>query len=241
MHQENRWSEVGKGLRTIATAMAMQMAVAVLGLLLILYALNARDVEGLQTGALLIGVVGLVAQIVLVSGIFKFSKQPPPAPGAGPALVAGVLGILGVVVSAYVLFVLVQISSIGPTSSHEAMINARDAARSLPKVEVLAVVTGFVALLLLMAAVAAVARHIDRPELERKAHAAMGLAVASAGIYAFVKLGFEPREMSTAIVMLLMVAVVQISSFVMVLGAVRALADNLIANPPPDLPAARSL
>ena len=239
--RESEWQEASAGLRLIASAMIVQLVLVVFTLLVIVLVVSSKKAEGMQVVGMLFAAVGLVAQIMLVAGVFRFASQPPPRPGASLAQAAGALGIVGVVISGYVLFVLLQVSSVGPESDYDAIRSAMDAAKQLPRIEVLAAVAGFLGITLLLAAASSVARHFQQKEIERKAKTAIAMVLLASAIYAFVKLGVTPRETGGLIAALMMTTIVQVAAFVNILGTVRGLADAVLAPPPPELPRARSL
>lgn len=239
---EHPWEQPAAGLRMVAHAMIVQLCLVVFTLLVIAFMVSRKKSDGMEGIAMLLALVGLIAQLILVTGVFKFSSQPVPRPSAGLAQAAGVLGLVGIAFSGYVLIVLMQVSSVGPTSDYEAIASAMEAAERLPKIEVAAAAIGFLAMVLLMAAASSVAGYFRNVELERKAKTALAMVLLAAAIYAFVKLGVTPREPSSAIAALVMITIVQIAAFVTIFGTVRALAVVLRGPiPAPDLPRARSL
>lgn len=239
--RESDWQDASAGLRMVANAMVLQLILVVFTLLTIMFVVASKKADGLQAVAMLLAGVGLIAQIMMVVGVFRFSNQPAPRPSHGLAQAAGALGIVGIAISAYVLFVLLQVSSVGPGSRPEAIDSAMDAAESLPKIEVLAAVVGFLAMVLMLAAASSVAVYFRQPELDRKAKTAIAMVLLAAGIYAFIKLGVTPRETSSIVAALVMTTIVQVAAFVNILATVRGLSDALLSPPPPDLPRARSL
>ena len=239
--RDSEWQEVSAGLRMVGHAMIIQLLLVGFTLLTIMFLVTSKDGDAMQGIAMLLALVGLVAQIVMVTGVFKFSGQPAPRPSAGLAQAAGGLGLIGIAISVYVLIVLLQVSSVGPTSDYKAIESAMEAAKQLPKLEVLAAVVGFFAMVLLMAAAAQVAGYFKQGELERKARTAIAMVLLAAAVYTFIKLGVTPREPGSLIAMLVMTTIVQIAAFVTILGTVRGLADALLGSPPVELPPARSL
>lgn len=240
--RDNEWREASAGLRMVAHAMVVQLILVAFTLLTILFMVSREAADGMESLAMLLSLVGLVAQIIMVTGVFKFAGQPPPRPSAGLAQAAGALGLVGVAISAYVLIILIQVSSVGPTSDYKAIQSAMEAAERLPKIEVLAAVVGFLAMVLLMAAAGSVAGYFKHVDLERKAKTAIAMVLLAAAIYTFIKLGVTPEESTSLIAALVMTTIVQIAAFVTILGTVRGLAEALIAlPPPPELPRARSL
>ena len=239
--RDSEWQEASAGLRMVASAMILQLVLVAFTLLTILFVVTSNKPDGMQVVALLFAAVGLLAQIMLVTGVFRFSNQPPPRPGASLAQAAGALGIVGIALTLYVLFVLLQVSSVTPESDYDKIRSAMEAAERLPKIEVLAAVAGFLGMTLLLAAAASVAQHFQKREIERKAKTAIAMVLLASGIYAFVKLGVSPREVSSLIAALMMVTIVQVAAFVNILGTVRGLAEAVLAPPPPELPRARSL
>lgn len=239
--RDSDWQEASTGLRLVGSAMIVQLVLVAFTLLTILFVATSKKADGMQVIAMLFAAVGLVAQMMLVAGVFRFSNQPPPRPGASLAQAAGALGIVGIAISAWVLFVLLQVSSVGPDSDYDRIRSAREAIERLPRIEVLAAVAGFLGMTLLLAAAASVARHFQQRDIERKARTAIAMVLLASGIHAFVKLGVTPRETSTLIAALMMVTIVQVAAFVNILGTVRGLADAVLAPPPPELPRARSL
>lgn len=239
--RESEWRDASAGLRMVAHAMVLQLILVAITLLAVMFAVASKKPDGMQAIAMLLAGVGMIAQIILVSGVFRFSSQPPPRPSAGLAQAAGAFGIVGVAISAYVLFVLLQVSSVGPDSDYDAIESAMDAAERLPKLEVLAAVVGFLAMILLLAACASVASYFQRVELDRKAKTAIAMVLLASAVYAFIKLGVTPQEPGALVAALVMTTIVQIAAFVNILGTVRGLADTLLSPPPADLPRARSL
>jgi len=236
--RESEWRDASAGLQMIATAMIIQMMLVGFMLLAILFMIASRKADGMQTVAMLLAVVGLIAQIMMVIGVFRFSHQPAPAPSTGLAQAAGGLGIAGLAISLYVLFTMVQMGSVGPNSDYEAMESAMKAAERLPKIEVLAAAIGFVAMLLMLAAAGLVASHIRRTDIDRKAKTAIAMVLLAAAVFAFVKLGVTPTEPSSLVAMLAMTTIVQVVAFVNILGTVRSLAEALV-HAPAELPPAR--
>jgi hypothetical protein len=243
MNEQGRgdWEEASAGLRMVGNAMVLQLILVVFTLLTIMFVVASKKQDGMQAVAMLLAGVGLVAQIMMVVGVFRFSNQPSPRPSHGLAQSAGALGIVGIAISAYVLFVLLQVSSVGPDSPYDAIKSAMDAAESLPKIEVAAAVVGFLAMVLLLAAASSVAVYFKQPELDRKAKTGIAMVLLAAAIYAFIKLGVTPRETSSLVAALIMTTIVQVAAFVNILATVRGLGDALLAPPPADLPRARSL
>jgi len=239
--RESEWQEASAGLRMVAHAIVLQLIMVVVASLTILFLASSRNGDALQMFAMLMAVIGLIAQIILVTGVFKLAKQPPPRPSAGLAQSAGALGIVGIAISAYVLFILLQVSSVGPDSPYDAIKSAMDAAESLPKIEVAAAVVGFLAMVLLLAAASSVAVYFGQPEIDRKAKTAIAMVLLAAAIYAFIKLGVTPRETGGLVAALVMTTIVQVAAFVNILATVRGLGDALLSPPPPELPRARSL
>jgi hypothetical protein len=235
------WGEAAAGLRMVSHAMVVQLLLVAMSILTLMVALSSKTGEGLQTMAMLLAVVGLVAQIMLVTGVFKFSRQPPPQPSSGLAQSAGALGIVGLAISAYVLFILLQVSSVNPESSYETIESAMKAAERLPKLEVLAAVVGFLAMVLLLAAASSVAGHLERTDLVRRARTAIAMVLLASAIYAFIKLGVTPREKGGLVAALMMTAIVQVAAFVNILATVRGLAEAMLSPPPPGLPPARTV
>jgi hypothetical protein len=235
------WEEASAGLRMVGNAMVLQLILVVFTLLTIMFVVASKKQDGMQAVAMLLAGVGLVAQIMMVVGVFRFSNQPSPRPSHGLAQSAGALGIVGIAISAYVLFVLLQVSSVGPDSPYDAIRSAMDAAESLPKIEVAAAVVGFLAMVLLLAAASSVAVHFKQLELDRKAKTGIAMVLLAAAIYAFIKLGVTPRETSSLIAALIMTTIVQVAAFVNILATVRGLSVALLSPPPPELPRARSL
>jgi hypothetical protein len=239
--RESEWQEASAGLRMVAHAMVLQLILVVFTLLTIMFVVASKKPDGMQAVAMLLAGVGLVAQIMMVVGVFRFSNQPAPRPGHGLAQSAGALGIVGIAITAYVLFILLQVSSVGPDSPYDAIKSAMDAAESLPKIEVAAAVVGFLAMVLLLAAASSVAVYFGQPEIDRKAKTAIAMVLLAAAIYAFIKLGVTPRETGGLVAALVMTTIVQVAAFVNILATVRGLGDALLSPPPPELPRARSL
>jgi hypothetical protein len=240
--RESDWQEPSAGLRMVANAMVLQLILVVFTLLTIMFVVASKKPDGMQAVAMLLAGVGLVAQILMVVGVFRFSNQPaPPLSAHGLAKSAGVLGIVGIAISAYVLFILVQVSSVGPDSPSKAIESAMDAAESLPKIEVAAAVLGFLAMVLMLAAASSVAVYFQQPDIERRAKTAIAMVLLAAAIYAFIKLGVTPRETGGLVAALVMTTIVQVAAFVNILATVRGLSDALLSPPPPDVPRARSL
>ncbi len=238
---DSDWQEASTGLRMVASAMILQLVLVAFTLLGILFAVTTDKPDGLRVLAMLFAAVGLLAQIMLVTGEFRFSNQPPPRPGASLARAACAFGVVGIALTFYVLFALLQVSSVGPDSDYDKIRSAREVAKALPKIEVLAAVAGFLGMTLLLAAAASVARHFQQRDLERKARTAIAMVLLASGTYAFVKLGVTPREASSLIAALMMVTIVQVAAFVNILGTVRGLSEAVLAPSPPELPRARSL
>ena len=239
--RDSEWLQVSGGLRMVAHAMMVQLLLVAFTLLTIMFVVSSKKADAMEGIALLLALIGLVAQVIMVAGVFKVSGQPPPRPSAGLAQAAGALGLVGIAISLYVLIILLQVTSVGPTSDHEAIRSAMEAAERLPMIEVLAAVIGFLAMVLLMAAAAQVAGYFKQPDLERKARTAIAMVLLAAAVYAFIKLGITPREPASLIAALVMTTIVQIAAFVTILGTVRGLADAVLGSPPTELPRARSL
>lgn len=239
--RESEWQEASAGLRMVAHAMVLQLILVVFTLLTIMFVVASKKPDGMQAVAMLLAGVGLVAQIMMVVGVFRFSNQPAPRPSHGLAQSAGALGIIGIAITAYVLFILLQVSSVGPDSPYDAIESAMEAAESLPKIEVAAAVVGFLAMVLLLAAASSVAVYFGQPEIDRKAKTAIAMVLLAAAIYAFIKLGVTPRETGGLVAALVMTTIVQVAAFVNILATVRGLGDALLSPPPPELPRARSL
>jgi hypothetical protein len=100
---------------------------------------------------------------------------------------------------------------------------------------------GFVAMLLLLNAAAAVATAVNRMAIAQEARGASVLVVIAAAGYALIKLGATPRTVGTAVLLALVLLGLGVAVFVKVLRTVRTLADALRSVPPPELPAARTL
>jgi hypothetical protein len=96
-------------------------------------------------------------------------------------------------------------------------------------------------MVLLLAAAAAVAGHIQQKDIERRARTAIAMVLLAAAVYAFIKLGVTPREPGGLVAALVMTTIVQVAAFVNILATVRSLADALLAPRPAELPRARSL
>lgn len=239
--RDNDWGEASAGLRMVSHAMVVQLLLVACTLLVILFAVASKKPDGMQTMAMLLAVVGVVAQVILVSGVFKFARQPSPQPSSSVAQAAGAFGIVGIAISAYVLFILLQVSSVGPHSEWETVKSAMEAAERLPKIEVVAAVIGFLGMVLFLTAAAAVAGHIQHKDIERRARTAIAMVLLAATVYAFIKLGVTPREPGGLIAALVMTTIVQVAAFVNILATVRSLAEALLAPRPAELPRARSL
>jgi len=237
--RESEWTNAASGLRMIAGAMLMQLVLVGLTVLTILLLATSKKPEGMQGLAIVLALVGLAAQIAMVVGVFRFSHQPPPAPSTGMAQSAGAFALIGLAISLYVLFVLMQVSSVNEHSEWEAVESAMKAAERLPKIEVLAAVVGFTGMILLMVAAGTTAAYFRREDLVKKSRVAIGMVVLAGAVFAFIKLGITPTSVSSAIAALVMAAVVQIAAFVNILGTVRGLAEALLGPPPPELPRAR--
>ena len=239
--RDSEWREASAGLRMVGHAMIVQLVLVAFTLLTVMFVVSSKKADAMEGFALLLALIGLVAQIIMVTGVFKFSGQPAPRPSAGLAQGAGALGLVGIAISVYVLIVLLQVSSVGPTSDYKAMESAMEAAERLPKLEVFAAVVGFLAMVLFMAAAVQVASYFKQGELERKARTGIAMVLLAAAVYTFIKLGVTPTEPSSLIATLMMITIVQIAAFVTILGTVRGLADALLGSPPTELPRARSL
>lgn len=239
--RESEWRDPSVGLRMVATAMIIQLILVAFMLVVVMFVIASKKTDAMQGMAMLVAVVGLAAQVMMVVGIFRFSRQPPPAPSSGLAQSAGALGIVGLTISLYFLFVLSQVTSVGPQSSGEQLASAREAVERLPRIEVLAAVVGFVAMVLLLAAAGRVAEHFKREDLVRRSRTAIAMVLLAAAVFAFIKLGVTPTSVTSLLAMLAMSTIVQIAAFVNILGTVRGLADAVLAPAPPELPRARSL
>jgi hypothetical protein len=239
--RESEWTDAAAGLRMIAGAMIMQLCLVAFTVVTIVLLAASKKPEGMQGMAMVLALLGLAAQIAMVVGVFRFSRQPRPAPSSGMAQSAGAFALIGLAISLYVLFVLMQVSSVNEHSDYDAMESAMKAAERLPKIEVLAAVVGFTGMVLLMVAAGAAAAHFRREDLVKKSRTAIGMVVLAAAVFAFIKLGITPTQPSSAIAALVMAAVVQIAAFVNILGTVRGLAEALLGPPPPELPQARAL
>ena len=237
--RESDWQDAGNGLRMVATAMITQLILVAFTVMTLVLVMASKKPDGMQGMAMIMAVVGLAAQVMMVVGLFRFSNQPPPAPSRNLAQSAGAFAIVGLAISLYVLVVLMQVSSVNEHSDYDAIDSAMKAAERLPKIEVLAAVIGFVAMVLLMAAAGAVAAHVRRPDLVQRSRTAIGLVLLAAAVYAFIKLAVTPTQPSSIVAMLAMAAVVQIAAFATILGTVRGLAEALRDPPPPELPRAR--
>ncbi len=237
--RESEWQDAAAGLRMIATAMITQLVLVAFTLLTLVMVLASKKPESMQGMGMIVEVVGLAAQVMMVVGLFRFSHQPPPAPSRNLAQTAGAFGIVGLAISFYVLFVLMQVSSVNERSDYDAIESAMKAAERLPKIEVLAAVIGFVAMVLLMAAAGAVAAQVRRQDLVQRSRTAIGMVLLAAVVYVFIKLAVTPSQPGSVVAMLVMAAIVQIAAFVSILGAVRGLAEALREPPPPELPRAR--
>lgn len=241
MSERDDWADAAAGLRMIATAMIIQLALVAFTLVMLLFLMASKKPDGMQGMAVLLSVVGLAAQMAMVVGVFRFSHQPPPSPSSGIAQAAGAFAILGLAVSLYVLFVLVQVSSIEPDSDYEMIESAMKAAARLPTLEVLAAVVGFAGMVLLLVAAGSLADHLRRPDLVRRSRTAIGMVLLAAVVYAFIKLAITPTEPSSAIAALAMATIVEVAAFVNILATVRGLAAALREPPPPELPRARTV
>jgi MFS family permease len=239
--RDNEWADAAAGLRMIAGAMIMQLVLVAFTVMTIVLLAASKKPDGMQGVAIVLALLGLMAQIAMVMGVFRFSRQPPPAPSSGMAQSAGAFALVGLAVSLYVLFVLMQVSSVNEHSDFDAIESAMKAAERLPKFEVLAAVVGFTGMVLLLVAAGAAAAHFRRDDLVKKSRTAIGMVVLAAAVFAFITLGITPTSISSAIAALVMAAVVQIAAFVNILGTVRGLADALLGPPPPELPQARAL
>ena len=131
--RESEWRDASAGLTMIATAMIIQLMLVGFMLLTVLFMIASKKADGMESVAMLLAVVGLIAQIMMVIGVFRFSHQPAPAPSAGLAQAAGGLGIAGLAISLYALFTMVQVSSVGPSSNYDAMEAAMKAAERRPR------------------------------------------------------------------------------------------------------------
>jgi len=235
------WHEPAAGLRTIAGAMVAQIVAVVFTFLVLLYIVNAKSVDGIQGMAMIIAVGMYAAQIAMVVGIFKFGRQPSPGPGAGAAQVAGVLGIIGLIIASYALFIMVKLMGIGPDSDYEEIRSVMDSAQSLPKIEVAAAVLGFIAMMSMLSGISSTARFLGREDLAGKATNAMVLVVIGAVIWSVIKLGAEPRTISSALMFALMVMTLQIAILIQVQRSANGVADALMSGPTAPLPTARQL
>ena len=175
-------------------------------------------------------VFGLIAQVITVTGAFKLADQPAPRPSAGLAQAACAFGGIGLAISAYAIFVLMKVISIGADPSPEEVQWAMKAADRIPTLEVAAAVVGFLAMLLLLAAARSLAVHLESFAVERKARIAIAMVVLATAVFAFVKLAVTPERPGSLAATLVIVTFVEVAAFVNVLGTVRGL-DHALRSP----------
>src|SRR5262245_34035214 len=197
--RESEWTNAASGLRMIAGAMMMQLVLVGLTVLTILLLATSKKPEGMQGLAIVLSLLGLAAQIAMVVGVFRFSHQPPPAPSSGTAQAAGAFALIGLAISLYVLFVLMQVSSVNEHSDWDAVESAMKAAERLPKIEVLAAVIGFTGMVFLMVAAGSAAAHFRREDLVKKSRAAIGMIVRGRAVVVCMKVGDAPPWLCTAL------------------------------------------
>lgn len=237
---DGEWFRVSNGLRLVGHAIVLQLIMAVVAFLMILFFASSKNGDALETFAMLMGVIGLIAQIITVTGVFKFSNQPAPRPSAGLAQAAGVFGCIGLAISAYAIFVVMRATSIGADSSPEEVQSVMTAAERLPVLEVAAVVVGFLAMVLLLAAARSLAVHLESLAVERKARIAIAMVVLATAVFAFMKLAVTPDGPGSLAAALVIVTIVEVAAFANILGTVRGL-DNALRSPTgPDLAVARA-
>lgn len=220
---EGEWFRVSNGLRLVAHAMVLQLIMAVVAFLTILFLASSKKGDALETFALLMAVIGLIAQIITVTGVFKFSNQPAPRPSAGLAQAAAVFGCIGLAISAYALFVLVRVIAIGSDPSPEEAQWTMEAVERLPKLEVAAAVVGFLAMVLLLAAARSLAVHLESLAVERKARIAIAMVVLATTVFAVMRLAVTPEGPGSLAAALVIVTIVEVAAFANILGTVRGL------------------
>jgi hypothetical protein len=228
--RRGEWFRVSNGLRLVAHAIVLQLIMVVVAFLMILLLASSKKGDGLEMFAMVAAVIGLIAQVIMVTGIVKFSNQPPPRPSAGLAQAAGAFGCIGLAISAYALFVMVRVIAIGSDPSPEDVQWAMEAAERLPKLEVAAVVVGFLAMVFLLVAVRSLAVHLESLAVERKARIAIAMVVLATAVFAFMRLAFTPEGPGSLAAALVLVTIVEVAAFVNVLGTVRGL-DGALRSP----------
>lgn len=228
--QRGEWFRVSNGLRLMAHAIVLQLIMVVVAFLTILFLASSKKGDGLETFAMVAAVIGLIAQIIMVTGVLKFSNQPPPRPSAGLAQAAGAFGCIGLAISAYALFVMVRVIAIGSDPSPEEVQWAMEAVGRLPALEVAAVVVGFLAMVLLLVAARSLAVHFENLAVERKARIAIAMVLLATAVFAFMRLAVTPESPGSLAAVLVIVTIVEVTAFVNVLGTVRGL-DGALRSP----------
>ena len=145
--------------------------------------------------------------------------------------------------SSYLLVTLLRVHPAFRGSGSENIWSAMEALRQVPRIELAAVSIGWVALLLLLAAVVVVARGVGRQDLARRARISLSLVAAGAVIEVLARLAVSRHEKANLAAALVAAASVEVVALVSAMLTARRLAEALLAPepPPPELPRARSL
>ena len=223
---ERDWHRAAGGLRLVAYGMVIEMVVVVFSLPTMLAA--PSDDPKLRALLAMLGALGaVIAQATLVHGLFKFSSQPSSRPTAGLAQAAGTLGLVGIAIGFCVFCAFYRAKSVLPDSDDDAIGSLMLAAGWMSGFDVVARVIGLFALVLFLAAIQSVAAHFKRVELVHKARTATVLVLVATAVFAFIELGYAPRQEKLLVGAVVLSSIAQLAAFAATLATARRLIDVL--------------
>jgi hypothetical protein len=215
------WRPVADGIGLYIGGACARVVILVTGYAFTFASAQARDLSGAQGAAVTFAIMGGLAALVMMAGVWNVARAPGHVAGPG-AITALVMMVLGLLLDGYALSLTYAMFS----GSLSAVFEAMD---QLPYVTVFAAGLGIVAAASLLGAFAAIASSLELPEEAQRARTVRVIVVVVGGGAALLQLGASKVPAEALIPLALAVFVVAISALVMFLRVLLAISRSIRA------------
>ena len=236
------WRVAADGLELYGDALAWRLGLAIAGYGLILLAVAGKSIGLIKMVAWSLPLAMLITGVAMIVGLYKFSQQPAPSPGRGPAYAGFVGMLLSAALEAYG-FILVLDVVTADAKNYSAVRAAEKAAAQAQSLSVWSMALGFAALVAVLYSFSQVARYVGRAELNSRVTAVSILLVSAAVVAVGFRIYVVDARLSPSglITLAFAVAIYALIAVVSYLGLTRAVERGMreVIGGASELPAAR--